>query len=962
MPDNEISLTEELKELSSRASSFREESTIRQQFVESLGRFLTNVGLDRRGVVPRLDERIIKGRSDARIGGVVFEVKLPEPRGEGIGAAIGQVKRYILEHKERGKSVRGVAYDGHNIAFIGENSRIIQRGKAAQESSTLESWLIALGGRAITPEDAIDRLGLPSPTVRDFIRSLWEIFRSSRREISFVDESYRIWEGLYGCATNLNAAAVKGVKRTAQKLDITLSSNTQIKHFLFALETYLAILLKLLVARVAVQQRLVPFTSILSLLHPSFSTRFAQLADIVPQLEVVFEHDSFSWFYDAARIDKDTESRLDALLKKTAESVDDIDLTGLTHDFLRVFYQRFFSRATRRALGEFYTSPKMANETLDAAGYDGSLDKLIADISCGSGTFVICAIRRAISKNVGLTPHEILKGITEKIIGIDIHPLAVAMARVNYILAISELLSPQTLQLLPKVSIPIFWADSLITPGDFRLPDPIRSQCDYIVGNPPWVRIHNIEAGLRSRLFTDYQFYRDAGWELGCELAGIGRGFGRQADLAMAFVGRGLELLKQNGTLAFVITSKIQQALYANALRSHLVLQTRIRRLIDYSLYAQPLFEEATNYPLIIALDKTSPSPEHRLDVTVYNRHGEKIDYSVSQKELSLLNGDTGSPWITAPPNVTKVFRKMQNCNIVLGMKKDMRPRIGVLTGLNRVFIVNRIELTDSPDEVLAVTENGETIRIEKSLLRPMIRGANLSEWKYDTEQYIIWTHDDETGNVHTELPPRAKEYFERHSEALKRRNGYRDRMPIWTIFRVSPDKLKGKVAWQELAKTMGASCVSAVHTDRILGTVKLIPLQTTYLISVGAEQKAHILAGILNTLPVRSYFSSFAPRARGAHFRHFAWTVSLLPLPESLDKIFEKHYKTGTNDLQSLLGNLVEISQKLHTVSDGRERRQLEARLNEIVATIYNLDENDMKALENYYHFIHGERQMELT
>ena len=789
MPENEVSPAEELEQLSTSASAFREESTLRQQFVEALDRFLRHIGLDRRGVIPRLDERIVRGRPDARIGGLIFEVKLPEPQGEGVGVAIEQVKRYIMEYKERGELVRGVAYDGYNIAFIDENCRMIQRGKAGQEAATLESWLMVLGGRAITPEDAIDRLGMPSPIARDFIKSLWEVFRSSRQKIGFINKAYRIWEGLYGCATNLNADAVNGVKRTARSLDISLRSNTQVKHFLFALETYLAILLKLLVARVTVQQRLVPYTSTLSLLQPGLSARFAELEVLVPHLASVFEHDSFSWFYDATRVDRDTESRLDALLARTVEAVDDVDLTGLSRDFLRVFYQRFFDKSTRRALGEFYTSSRLMNETLDAAGYDGSLDKVIADISCGSGTFVIGAIRRAITKNIDLTPHEILQGITDKIIGFDIHPLAVAMARVNYILAISELLSPQTLQLLPSIRIPIFWADSLVrlTPehetgdlaalgvtkeihipglGGFRLPDPrdlsweklfgtvrrllgfqtgrvnldefwsrfkqefaeseilrfentlkdfvvniverhndqrdmrwlpllnnvlameqIVAQCDYIVGNPPWVRIHNIEKGFRDRLFSDYQFYRDSGWKLGCELAGIGRGFGRQADLSMAFVERGLELLKEGGTLAFVITAKIQQALYANVLRSHLVLQTEIRKLIDYSLYAQPLFEDATNYPLIIALDKREASTEHELDVTIYNIHGNKIDYSASQKELSLLREDTESPWIMAPPNVTKALRKMQNRNIVLlGMKKNIRPRIGILTGSNRVF------------------------------------------------------------------------------------------------------------------------------------------------------------------------------------------------------------------------------------------------------------------------------------
>jgi predicted metalloprotease with PDZ domain len=87
-----------------------------------------------------------------------------------------------------------------------------------------------------------------------------------------------------------------------------------------------------------------------------------------------------------------------------------------------------------------------------------------------------------------------------------------------------------------------------------------------------------------------------------------------------------------------------------------------------------------------------------------------------------------------------------------------------------------------------------------------------------------------------------------------------------------------------------------------------------------------------------------------------------LLPLPNALEEVFEGRYATGVNQHQSLLGKLAQVSQKLHTCSGGRERRQLEDKLNEMVATIYKLDESDVKALENYYHFADGTRQLELA
>jgi hypothetical protein len=100
------------------------------------------------------------------------------------------------------------------------------------------------------------------------------------------------------------------------------------------------------------------------------------------------------------------------------------------------------------------------------------------------------AISRAIAANTQVVPEQLAQRITENIIGVDIHPFAVAMARVNYLIAISSVLETSE---SVRVTLPVYWADSLARlrpeqpsmPGmrppipinlpnlpPFRLPDP----------------------------------------------------------------------------------------------------------------------------------------------------------------------------------------------------------------------------------------------------------------------------------------------------------------------------------------------------------------------------------------------------------------------------------------------------------------------------------------------------------
>lgn len=109
------------------------------------------------------------------------------------------------------------------------------------------------------------------------------------------------------------------------------------------------------------------------------------------------------------------------------------------HDVLKVLYESVISAETRKRLGEYYTPDWLAQQVVAHTVTD-PLHQRVLDPSCGSGTFLFHAMRRyldaADAKKMKL--RDALAGVTSKVIGMDLHPVAVAFARVTCLLAIGR--------------------------------------------------------------------------------------------------------------------------------------------------------------------------------------------------------------------------------------------------------------------------------------------------------------------------------------------------------------------------------------------------------------------------------------------------------------------------------------------------------------------------------------------
>jgi len=677
---------------------------------------------------------------------------------------------------------------------------------------------------------------------------------------------FDLWKNLHASFFNVSDKGWQAIEKLmgSLKLGSTVSSRDDRRWlFLYALETYLNIVIRAITL------------SKLGRAARDVNSFIKNIED----MRKVFEPNVFEWFFEALNdqnLPKELGESLSSAINAILDVMYNLDLLYVTTDMFREVYQDILPPEVRKSLGEFYTSDKIVNEVLDAAGlnadtirglYDmwrsGARDTLILDPACGSGSFLVNVVKRIFNSLEGRPLGDVVRFIESNVVGIDINPFAVEMAKLNLIIAIASEMTKRGGAYIPS-ELRVYWADSLSRPkrgqsvykyntltvkvpalqkivgedsisipfctgvepvmildeavkhvtdgrssadfvqraieelergcgslqrdvvvpdlekmynilkaiydsGNSRVISLLRNiiavqalvgKCSYVVGNPPWVRIHNLDKNVLNYLRENYEWVKKKGsGEQSEESIAFNPKFKKtkvpfaeQIDYSVVFVERGLEFLKEGGVLSYVITSKVAKATYAGKMREDLVRKYTLLKLIDYSLYPVQLFKDVVNYPLIISVKKAPPQEGHRIKVTVYNTGGESKSFEIVQEDLPLYSGTSypnkdRSPWVLAPPEVISTLRKVVSSNPRLGDLYEVM--MGVKTSLNEGYI-GSIDSCDPGRKLVRLRlEKGTIVEVEEHLVNPVIRGEDIDAFNFKWDEYIVFPHD-----ISTQLEP----------------------------------------------------------------------------------------------------------------------------------------------------------------------------------------------------------------
>jgi hypothetical protein len=485
-----------------------------------------------------------------------------------------------------------------------------------------------------------------------------------------------------------------------------------------------------------------------------------------------------------------------------------------------------------------------------------------------------------------------------------------------------------------------------------------RDGFDLILSNPPWVRAHRWPPGVRDLLRERYRVCESAGWPYAARLVRQPAAAGTQVDLALLFLERSIRLLRENGTLALLLPSKLFRSLYAAGGREMLTQAMRISRVEDHSLDHRGVFDAdaftavlLANRPGMARNERNDPAeredPAERSDcsddvhITLSRAGVEPLVFHVRQRDLPLREGDARAPWLLAPPGCSAALRAMQRAGVPAG--KDLVIRRGAMTGANDVLVLREVEpklgdiariRTDGYNRAVeAGARRAFSGWVEASTIRPALRGTDVGAWHARPERHVLWAPCND--HPAAPAPPRLHRFLQRHRTALRQPPA-----KLGMLHRLSAHTLGHKVVWSDLAADLRAAavpprvrCVTGVE-------VPLVPLNTVYFMATSSMRESLLLSAYLNSLPLRVFARAIAERAKDAHFRFFAWTIAVLPLP----------HDWRSNRVAERLLLLASAAHDARCIEPAARNE-----LDRLVATSFNLDNDDLTHLAAFDAWLAG-------
>lgn len=437
---------------------------------------------------PQYEKSVYSGRSDAVHGQVIIEYEAPKSFSskKNIDHAYEQLVNYLSDEAKETKLTQlvGVGFDGEKIFFVQyqdrnggnivDKTKFFIRGPYDFNSESARTFLIhlrALSRLPLTAENLAQKFGprseLAPKAVSAFANSL-KYWGDQTHILTFFNEWKRLFCIVYG--EQFTGGNQEKEAETLSKL-YKVGKETDFQELLFSVHTYFAFLMKLIAAELLTLRETSFGSSLTSqLAHISDDKLKQQLEDIEnggiyarKGITNFLEGDFFRWYldtFDSPEL-KDAIREIARCLSEFEPATSTLEPTA-TRDLLKKLYQYLVPQEVRHRLGEYYTPDWLAELLLNEVGYDGNTLKRFLDPACGSGTFLVLAIQRAIKhgrEKEKMPDLEIAKRIVANIWGFDLNPLAVIAARTNYLFALGDLANE-----LQNIEIPIYLADSVLWP------------------------------------------------------------------------------------------------------------------------------------------------------------------------------------------------------------------------------------------------------------------------------------------------------------------------------------------------------------------------------------------------------------------------------------------------------------------------------------------------------------------
>ena len=297
---------------------------------------------------------------------------------------------------------------------------------------------------------------------------------------------------------------------------------------------------------------------------------------------------------------------------------------------------------------QIFTPAHIVDLILDTIGYteDNVMEKTIMEPSFGDGAFLCNIIERIIvySKKKGFDANCIRTLILSNVYGIEKDPqlYEITINKINDICVANGIGSI-------NMSNNLILGDTTVEYLNYK------NKFDFVVGNPPYVRVHHMDSTTRKSISS-------------------GKFGSGMKELYVYFYEIGIKMLNKTGKLGFITPNSFMKNTSQKEFRNNLINKNLIAAI--YNFASVKVFDNAATYTCVCILDKT----KHNF-ITYEERNLEGIVFETKVETKYLKQYVIDKPWIFIE-NMDAIYLDSNNtlssvCNI----------QYGVCTNADKVYI-----------------------------------------------------------------------------------------------------------------------------------------------------------------------------------------------------------------------------------------------------------------------------------
>ena len=462
-----------------------------------------------------------------------------------------------------------------------------------------------------------------------------------------------------------------------------------------------------------------------------------------------------------------------------------------------------------------------------------------------------------------------------------------------------------------------------------------RGGFDVIIGNPPYIRIQ----ALKEWAALEVDFYKQ-------QYVSASKG---NYDIYVVFVEKGLELLRKDGHLGFILPHKFFNAQYGESVRKLITDGKYLEKIVHFG--DQQIFPKVSTYTCLFFLSKTKKSELTFIQVKDLFQW---ITDGSTEETLIINESITDKNWDFGKIRNSVFFDKFKTSKFIHLSQLKNNISQGIRTSANEIYVLDWISEEDNLLQVYSQAL-GKRLTIESNLTSLFLQGKEIKPYQllYSGKLLII-PYEVNNGNVNLIHEDKLRNHFPltfnylmQNKEVLENREKGKMLGSSWYAY-IYPKNIElmksPKILVPDIANR--ASFAWDDQGDYAFTSGYGITLKSN------VKESIKYILGLLNSNLLDFYLKNISTTMRGGFFRYFTQFIEQLPI--RLIDFSNTKEKNIHNQIVKLVEQMLSLHEKLHEVNTPPAKRMVQQQIqatdrqiNQLVYELYELTNEEIAIVE---------------